>query len=182
MRYLTQEGCRDVNQSQIQGSGGHLCTRRSRRRLVKSPLQATTTKSYSYRICIHRSQTPCGLSQRSAKYLAASPRIGTMSREGEHVTEEVASTSSRVVKIHLALFVNGLNGNNNNWSVVIANLRKHAAIDNVAILASTANMSLQVLIVILASCVPTNASSSMIHPDAGTGPTTERSSTWDTPP
>ncbi|BDA45665.1 probable lipid droplet phospholipase 1 at N-terminal half [Coccomyxa sp. Obi] len=66
-----------------------------------------------------------------------------MSREGEHITEEVESRSPRIVKTHLALFVNGLNGNDNNWSVVIANLRKHAAIDNVAILASTANMSLK---------------------------------------
>ena len=160
MRLSSQRGFRDVKQSQIRESGGQLSSSRSRRRLVKSPLQATSAYCYFDRIRARRSQTSCH--QRTVKFLAASPRIGAMSREGEHVTEEVASTSSRVVKSHLALFVNGLNGNDNNWSVVLANLRKHASINNVAILASTANMSLQVIIITLTFCSTTTALVSMI--------------------
>jgi len=67
-----------------------------------------------------------------------------MSQEEESVTKEVESTSQSTTKAHLVVFVNGLNGNDDNWSVVIANLRKHAAIREVAILASTSNMRLKV--------------------------------------
>lgn len=76
---------------------------------------------------------------------AASPSTAApMSGEEESITKEVESTSQLITKTHLVVFVNGLNGNDDNWSVVIANLRKHAAIREVAILASTSNMRLKV--------------------------------------
>ncbi len=85
-------------------------------------------------------------SRRAGVRVPASPRLADpMPAEGNNVTHEVPSTSSRTTeKTHLVLFVNGLNGNDDNWSVVIANLRKHAAVKDIAILASTANMRLQV--------------------------------------
>ena len=45
---------------------------------------------------------------------------------------------------HLMLFINGLNGNAGNWDVLIDQLGQYASANEIAILVSTANMSMKV--------------------------------------
>lgn len=47
---------------------------------------------------------------------------------------------------HLMLFINGLNGNAGNWDVLIDKLSQFASSNEIAILCSTANMSLKVFL------------------------------------
>jgi hypothetical protein len=67
------------------------------------------------------------------------------------MTTEIASTSGHTNDTHLVVLVNGLNGNDTNWNVVVRNLRAKAK-EGIAILASRSNMSLKVL-VILQHCI-----------------------------
>jgi hypothetical protein len=64
--------------------------------------------------------------------------------EGEEVTAEVAAAPGPAMETHLILFINGLNGHEANWEVVIENLRKTGSTDGMALLASTSNMRLKV--------------------------------------
>ncbi len=59
------------------------------------------------------------------------------------VKEELPNDHDRP-ETHLMLFINGLNGNAGNWDVVIDQLSQYASANEVAILVSTANMSVKV--------------------------------------
>ena len=59
------------------------------------------------------------------------------------VKEELPNDHDRP-ETHLMLFINGLNGNAGNWDVLIDQLGQYASANEVAILVSTANMSMKV--------------------------------------
>ena len=59
------------------------------------------------------------------------------------VKEELPHEDGRP-ETHLMLFINGLNGNAGNWDVLIDKLTHYASANEIAILVSTANMSLKV--------------------------------------
>ena len=67
-----------------------------------------------------------------------------MEEETEGVTAELSNTPVPNTETHLVLFVNGLNGHEQNWDVVIENLQKTGSTDSMAILASTSNMRMKV--------------------------------------
>ena len=145
MRRLRSEGFRRPQYSRSQNAS--TCARgktgilRSGARLgiVQSNIQEVRCKNRGLR------SISSPLLIRAGGSVAQSPSMtDSRPKEDDNVTQEVPSNSSRTTKkTHLVLFVNGLNGNDDNWSVVIANLRKHAAVNDIAILASTANVRLQ---------------------------------------
>ena len=83
------------------------------------------------------------LGQRSVVQEAQVP-LQAMETESEDVTAELSMAPEPNAETHLVLFVNGLNGHEQNWDVVIENLQKTGATDSMAILASTANMRMKV--------------------------------------
>lgn len=66
-----------------------------------------------------------------------------MSKEEENITQEVGSTAEPSKDTHLIVFVNGLNGNDTNWNVVVRNLRNKSK-EGILMLASRSNMRLKV--------------------------------------
>lgn len=70
--------------------------------------------------------------------------VQAMEVESDGVTAELSKAPEPNSETHLVLFVNGLNGHEQNWDVVIENLQKTGSTDSMAILASTANMRMKV--------------------------------------
>ena len=64
--------------------------------------------------------------------------------DGSNVVEEELPHKDGKPETHLMLFINGLNGNAGNWDVLIDKLSHYASANEIAILVSTANMSLKV--------------------------------------
>ena len=63
---------------------------------------------------------------------------------GSNVVKEELPHDDGRPETHLMLFINGLNGNAGNWDVLIDKLTHYASANEIAILVSTANMSLKV--------------------------------------
>jgi hypothetical protein len=66
-----------------------------------------------------------------------------MSEDANIVKEELPNQHFRP-ETHLMLFINGLNGHAGNWDVVIEKLSYYASSNEIAMLVSTANMSIKV--------------------------------------
>ena len=64
--------------------------------------------------------------------------------DGSNVVKEELPHENGRPETHLMLFINGLNGNAGNWDVLIDKLSHYASANEIAILVSTANMSLKV--------------------------------------
>ena len=64
--------------------------------------------------------------------------------DGSNVVKEELPHEDGRPETHLMLFINGLNGNAGNWDVLIDKLSHYASANELAILVSTANMSLKV--------------------------------------
>ena len=64
--------------------------------------------------------------------------------DGSNVVKEELPHEDGRPETHLMLFINGLNGNAGNWDVLIDKLSHYASANEIAILVSTANMSLKV--------------------------------------
>ena len=71
--------------------------------------------------------------------------MAQMAGDSSLVKEELPNDNDRP-ETHLMLFINGLNGNAGNWDVLIDKLSHFASSNEIAILCSTANMSLKVLL------------------------------------
>ena len=65
--------------------------------------------------------------------------------DGSNVVKEELPHEDGRPETHLMLFINGLNGNAGNWDVLIDKLSHYASANEIAILVSTANMSLKVI-------------------------------------
>ena len=127
---------RRLQASQARCFHGGTSALRKLHRIVRPNKRQTISLLYSTSVDTELTQTP-----QPVHLTALTPEMA----DGSNVVKEELPHEDGRPETHLMFFINGLNGNAGNWDVLIDKLSQYASANEIAILVSTANMSLKVL-------------------------------------